>query len=54
MTFIEKIIITAIVVILALAFVGWLKGVDKFEEACRRANGEVVFDGHQYQCLKSK
>jgi hypothetical protein len=54
MTYIEYLIIAAILAIVGALFVGATCSRDKFEAACAKSGGETVYDGRQYQCLNAK
>lgn len=51
-TWIEKLICAAILLILLLVGVGWYKNSGEFKKVCDEARGTTVWDGRQYQCLK--
>lgn len=53
MTWVEKLIIAAIAVILMLVFIGWNFNKAEFKKVCDEARGTTVWDGRQYQCIKT-
>jgi len=49
----DWIVIAAIVAIIFASFIGAVSTEKSFKEACNEIGGKTVWDGRQYQCMKS-
>lgn len=54
MTWVEKLLYAAILLILVPAFIGLIRNSDEFKKVCDSENGTTVWDGRQHQCIKER
>ena len=47
------IVITLVAIVAATLFLVFGDAPNEFEQTCTEAGGKTVFDGRQYQCIKS-
>jgi|GEM_PF-4670402 len=52
MTWIEKLILAAVVAFLVVSCIGFARQAEEFEQHCRDAGGTAVHNGRNYECIQ--